>query len=110
MKKIEDKIPEVIPIPEGLSERSSKMWETVLPRVRTPERRLLLESGLRWLDQADAFNEVIQQKGLFLSERKNSKMRHLNPLVKLQSNARLQFTKIWQNLGLHYERHADFPM
>jgi phage terminase small subunit len=86
--------------PLHLSERAKQLWSSSVPSVvRCAERRAVLQSALEALDRADAAREAVAVEGMVtMSER--SGLKHLNPLVKVEREARAQFAKLWAALRL----------
>lgn len=98
MKKIEE-----IPPPEGISERSKSLWASVAgKRISSPERLALLETGLKELDRADEASKAILEEGMIVTTPKSG-CAHLNPLIKVETQSRSLFTKIWHELGLRFD-------
>src|SRR5262245_37506083 len=95
--------PSPLPLPEApadLSERSKQLWSERCPR--RPEdvaRRALFLEGLRSLDRADAARRQIADQGMVFVSQKTG-VAHASPLLKIERDARMQFSKIWQQLGL----------
>ena len=112
MKKSKDKEPEFIPppIPEGLSEKSTALWEKfVSGRAKSAGRLVLLEQALRALDRANFCRHKVDEQGVS-SKTKSTGAVHLNPLLKAEREFRGQFEKIWSKLALHWDAHIDGGM
>jgi hypothetical protein len=91
---------EIIPVPPGLSEKSSTLWREIVPkRASSPSRLIFLETALRELDRADEANRLISEKGLICITPKSG-VGHTNPLVKIELQSRALFAKLWVQLGL----------
>jgi len=83
--------------PAGLSARSRSLWEKYAPAGESAGRLALLEEALRALDQADCARAIVDRDGLILS---GGKIPHLHPAVRVEHQARAQFVKMWDHLGL----------
>lgn len=95
-----------IPMPEALSEASQQLWRDLAPQHgRSPERRQLLIQGLRALDRAEACRAAIAREGMTLEGA--GKIAHANPLLKVEKDARAQFTNIWKVLRLNFNGAVD---
>lgn len=98
----------VLETPDGLSERSQSIWRSVAPRrARSAERLLLIEQALRLLDRADAAAAAIARDGLTAEPRAGGKMRRAHPLLAVEQKARIQFSRIWDRLGLQWWAPLD---
>ncbi|MBK9171073.1 MAG: hypothetical protein IPM24_26940 [Bryobacterales bacterium] len=109
MKKTKQQEPEItVPEPpEHLSERSRELWITLAPtEARSLERRTLFLSALEALDTADAARHIVQAEGL-TSTTASTGVVHLNPAVKVEREARAQFVRIWDMLGLRHNSRID---
>jgi phage terminase small subunit len=97
------KASEIIPVPEGLSEKSKTLWQNIVgKRASSPERLALLEVALRALDRADQAERQIEQEGLTCITPRSG-ISHANPLLKVERESRALFAKIWVQLGLRFD-------
>jgi phage terminase small subunit len=86
--------------PEHLSERSKELWRNACPQaIRSEKRLVVLRAALEALDRADAARLAIAEQGM-ISITERSGMAHVNPLVKVEREARLDFAKLWKQTGL----------
>ena len=93
--------------PVGLSEKSAELWASVAGRrAKSPERLALLEQALRALDRADEAAAVVVQEGLTRTTTKSGAV-HVHPVLRVESESRTLFAKIWQNLGLAWDCELD---
>jgi len=100
-KKPPQPLPDPYPTaPEHLSYRSKAIWaETGPERVKTPQRRTLFQAALESLDLADEARRAVLTDGL-TSTTKSTGAVHVNPAAKVEIQARQQFARLWQMLGL----------
>jgi P27 family predicted phage terminase small subunit len=100
--------PEDLPeAPEHLSERSKRIWiELVGTRALSVGRLTALQVALESLDRADEAREVVNQEGL-TNKTKTTGTVHLHPLLKVEKDARSQFFRIWNQLGLAWDYQID---
>jgi phage terminase small subunit len=88
------------PAPAGLSDRSRALWCQLVPaRARTPERLALLAEALRCLDLADQAREAVRRDGLTTTTARSGVV-HVNPLLRVEAEARRDFARLWDMLGL----------
>jgi phage terminase small subunit len=102
-KKHQQAVPEPYPeAPEHLSERSKGLWITLGPtKARTMQRRTLFQAALEALDRADQARAVIAAEGMTTTTKTTGAL-HIHPLVKVEREARSQFSQIWTSmLGLN---------
>lgn len=93
--------------PDHLSERAKALWKSIGPtHARSLERQQLFRSALECLDRVDAARQLIQAEGL-VSKTEGSGVRHTHPCVKVEREARAQFTKLWQVLDLDWNSKVD---
>lgn len=86
--------------PAHLSARSQALWRTLVPRrARSAERLTLLQTALECLDRADAARAGIDRDGLTVKTLATGTV-HLHPLLKVETEARRQFAKLWSALAL----------
>jgi P27 family predicted phage terminase small subunit len=100
-KKTVQPIPEPFPSPPShFSERAVQLWREVGPHAaKTPERQALFQSALEALDTADEARRLVRADGLIVTTARSG-VRHVNPAVKVEKEARTQFIKFWKELGL----------
>jgi phage terminase small subunit len=95
------------PPPEHLSERSKALWQALAPdHARSLQRRTLFQVGLEALDRADEARVIIETEGL-VSTTATTGVPHINPLVRIEREARAQFVKIWGLLHLEWDQQID---
>ena len=93
--------------PEHLSDRSQALWAAVVSRRQVSIGRLAyLQSALESLDRADQARLAVEQQGMVV-ETKTTGAVHLNPLCKLEREARQQFLRAWHDLNLHFDCRID---
>jgi P27 family predicted phage terminase small subunit len=96
MPKTSQPFPEA---PQHLSTRAQEVWRTMGPeKAHNPGRRLLLQSGLEALDRADQAREAIAREGMTTKTESTGAV-HINPLVKVEREARGQAVKILDSIG-----------
>jgi hypothetical protein len=59
----------------------------------------LLQVALEVLDRADAARDVISEQGLTIKTLATGTT-HANPILRVEADARRQFAKLWQSMGL----------
>jgi phage terminase small subunit len=93
-----------IAAPQHLSERSKALWYSVVPdKVSTPHKLVLVQTALEALDRVEEARTTLLKAGLARISDSTGKI-HLNPLCRIEKDARLQFTNIWcKQLHLHWE-------
>jgi phage terminase small subunit len=90
--------------PRHLSARARQLWTSVVPVViEAPEQLVLLAAALEALDRADLCRREIARAGMTTRTR-GSGVLHVHPLVKVEAEARRQFTDLWARLRLGQER------
>ena len=93
--------------PEGLSEKSLALWSSeVRHRTRSSGRLALLEQCLRALDRADEVRQLLATQAL-VSVTTTTGAAHLNPLLKLEKEARESFAKLANMLDLAWDASKD---
>jgi phage terminase small subunit len=96
--------------PAILSPRSKALWISLAPRrCRSAERLTLLQTALECLDRADQARARVDTEGLTVKTLGSGTI-HVHPLVKVESEARRQFAKLWAALGLtsaEIDRYRD---
>ena len=94
--------------PEHLSARSKELWrELVRRRADSAERQALLLAGLEDLDRVAVMRELIARDGVMLTSRRSGLSR-VHPAVKLETDARRRFVRIWKTLGLNWPAGIGF--
>lgn len=96
--------------PRHLSARSAAIWRSLVPRrARSAERLTLLQTALECLDRADSARVKVDADGLTIKTLATGSV-HLHPLLKVESEARRQFAKLWSALHLDkadYDSYRD---
>jgi phage terminase small subunit len=89
------------PAPPGhLSARSQELWRELHDELEDNRgREVLFIQALESLDRADVARAQIAAEGPVLTT--SGKMAHAHPAVKIESEARREFLKLWKTLGLH---------
>jgi hypothetical protein len=89
------------PAPEGLSEKSRRLWAEAMRSERkwTGPRREGLFQALAALDRADQARETVDREGL-TSVTKSTGATHVHPAVKVEREARAQALRAFETLGL----------
>ena len=72
----------------------------------SPTRLALVQVALEALDRADLAREAIDREGMLTGGSEN-KMIHVNPLLRVEKDARGQFASIWHGLGLDWIHTID---
>ena len=95
--------------PEHLSERSKQLWvEFVGARIRGG-KIVSFQTALEYLDLADAARQERIENGLVIKTKRSGVM-HLNPVLKVEQDARDKFLKTWRQLGLNSEGPPNNPL
>ncbi len=93
--------------PETFSDRAKALWAAVVPsRARSPGRMALVRSALEALDRADQASALVASQGLTTTTTTTGAI-HINPAAKIEREARGQFAKIWEGLGLGWDNELD---
>ena len=93
--------------PKHLSPRAAALWASVVPsRAKSPGRLALIQAALEALDLADAARLAVAEHGM-VSVTKTTGAVHVHPLVKVERDARAQFTSIWLALKLSWDQSID---
>jgi hypothetical protein len=93
--------------PEGLSASSTAIWMTLGPsRVKSPERRVLFEHGLRALDRLADARAQIAREGLTV-EHTETGMVHAHPCARVERDALLAAVAVWRALSLTWNQDID---
>jgi P27 family predicted phage terminase small subunit len=88
--------------PEHLSERSRSLWRTIGPReARGIARQTLFQTALEALDRAEQARLTVEREGMTTTTERSSVV-HVHPLLRVERDARAQFSKIWSDLRLHW--------
>lgn len=89
--------------PAHLSERARALWAEIGPKdARSVGRRTLFQAALEALDSADSARRLVQAEGLISRTAKTGAL-HVHPAAKIEREARQQFMKAWDLLGLRWE-------
>jgi len=90
--------------PEHLSEKSKKIWKSVVPSDgRTLPRQVFIQAALESLDRADAARLIIEEEGMLLPAGEKG-LAHCHPLLKTEKDSRALFAKLWSQLNMQYEK------
>jgi P27 family predicted phage terminase small subunit len=93
--------------PTHLSARAKALWKDLVPRrAKSAGRRALLLAALEALDRAEEARKKISKTGLTTTTKSTGAV-HLNPLVKLEREARQQFARIWSDLHFGFDARVD---
>src|SRR5437867_11960339 len=95
-----------VPAPEGLSERSRRVWEAETRRTKSAGRLLLLEQALRCLDRADDLRALVDIGGLTTTTERTGAV-HVHPLVKVEQAERALAFKLARALNLEWNAGVD---
>lgn len=88
--------------PPHLTERSKNLWRTIGPReARGIARQTLFLAALEALDRAEQARLVIEGEGMTTTTERSG-VAHVHPLLKVERDARAQFSKLWTDLRLHW--------
>ncbi len=103
-KKEKPKAPEP---PAHLSDRAKSLWREFVPsRARSIGRMPLLQAALESLDRADGARAAIETEGLTTTTKTTGAV-HLHPLVKVEREARQQFSRLWEQLHFAFDAKQD---
>ena len=95
------------PPPEGLSERSTALWASIVPRRATSAGRLaLIEEALRALDRADQARRIVDEKGPTF-ETETTGTVHVRPETRIERENRQMFARIWSSMHLEWSYNED---
>ena len=94
------------PAPEHLSVRAQSLWRAMVERCTTDGRRVLLQTGLEALDRATLARESIATEGMTATTASTG-VAHVNPLIRVERDARNQFAAIFRQLGL--DKTSQYP-
>lgn len=96
-----------IPPPRHLSARAKRLWGAIVSRrAKSSERLVLLQAALEVLDRADEARKLLSTEGL-TTKTKTTGAVHVHPLLKVEQEARQQFGKIWNDMGLSWCSDLD---
>jgi phage terminase small subunit len=89
--------------PSHLSERAAVLWRDVVPRrAKSPGRLAVIRAALEALDRADKARIAVDTEGM-TTVTKTTGAVHIHPLLKIEREARHQFTTLWSSLGFSKE-------
>jgi hypothetical protein len=95
------------PAPEGLSASSTAIWTALGPtRVKSPERRVLFEQGLRALDRVAAAQATISRDGPTLKNHDTGVM-YAHPATRVEKDALFAAIACWRALNLTWNQAID---
>ena len=81
--------------PESLSEKSKSLWNELGPaHAQSLARQILLAQALICLDRCEECRAAIAAEGL-TSITKTTGALHVHPLLKVEFEARRQFSNLW---------------
>lgn len=96
-----------IPPPRHLSARAKRLWAAIVSRrAKSSERLALLQAALGALDRADEARKLLSTEGLTTKTKTTGAM-HVHPLLKVDQEARQQFGKICNDMGLSWCSDLD---
>lgn len=75
-------------------------------RAKSSERLVLLQAALEVLDRANEARKLLSTEGL-TTKTKTTGAVHVHPLLKVEQEARQQFGKIWNDMGLSWCSDLD---
>ncbi len=94
--------------PPHLSERSTGIWEQLVPsRCRSVGRTVLLQTALEALDLSDRAAAELTETTSLLVKTLGSGTLHQHPAYKTAKEARAQFAALWSQLGLQFSGAED---
>lgn len=106
MKRAESRNVKPTEPPTGLSEESQKLWRKLVKGSISAARGTLLTQALFCLDRLRQVQSELQTTTLTTVTKRTGAI-HLNPLVKLETELRRQFTSIWSTLSLQWRANID---
>ena len=107
MKKTEQDEATIPDAPEHLSARSKELWRSLVrTEAKSLERQTLFQAGLEALDRADEARLLVQAEGMIARTTTTGAV-HVHPAVKMEREARSQFVRIWDLLGLKWNEGID---
>ena len=93
--------------PQHLSERSKSLWRDLVPRrASSPERLELLTVALEARDRMDLARLAVDADGMTTTTKTTGAV-HLNPLLRVEKEARQQFLATWAALNLEWAQSLD---
>jgi phage terminase small subunit len=93
--------------PNHLSQRAKAIWvELVKKDVVSAGRLALFQTALEALDRGDEARKAVDGEGLLVGT-EEGKMRHANPLLKVERDCMTLFARIWGELHLGYLQGVD---
>jgi hypothetical protein len=92
--------------PEGLSERSARVWRAERGRTKSVGRQELLLQCLRHLDKADALAAIVEAEGRTVTTKTTGAV-HVHPLVAVEARHRDAFRKMAGMLDLAWRAGED---
>jgi phage terminase small subunit len=98
------------PDPPGrLSDRSKQLWTDLVGKRIGGSRIATFQTALEYLDLADAARQERNENGLVLRTKRTG-VPHLNPVLRVEQQAREAFIKTWRELGLNREAPPENPL
>jgi P27 family predicted phage terminase small subunit len=96
--------------PSHLSAKAKLLWQKIVPRRATsPERLTLLAIALGAFDRLEEVRLEIKKTGLTTTTKRSGAV-HLNPLLRVEKEARAQFLQAWTALHLEFDHQLDSCM
>ena len=93
--------------PAHLSVRAAGLWRYLGPtHARSVARRTLLRCALEALDLADLAREAVCREGM-TSRTETTGAIHVHPLIKVGTESRRQFSRLWEQLSLVYQNQDE---
>lgn len=93
--------------PSHLSEESAALWRELVPqRARSSGRLVLIRAALEARDRAEQARVAIAESSMATTTKTTGAV-HVHPLVKVEREARQQFSRIWSDLHLGYDQAED---
>lgn len=89
--------------PSHLSPRAAALWADVVPRrAKSPGRLAMILAALEALDRGDKARAMVDAEGM-TTVTKTTGAVHIHPLLKIEREARHQFTTLWSSMGFGKE-------
>ena len=96
--------------PAALSERSSRLWDAIVPaQARSAGRLALLTEALTSLDRLDEVRAVLRAEGL-VHKTESTGALHVHPLVRVEKDSQGAFLRAWAMLNLQFSHEDSIPI
>lgn len=92
--------------PHHLSEASKELWRQVVPERISTGRLAMVTAALEARDRAEECRLVIEREGMTTKTESTGAL-HLHPLLRVEKDNRQLFTRLWQQLRLHFDPTVD---